>query len=62
MIKAAVAAFSVLAWLTPLHAETLLARGDYLVNTVMACGNCHTPKDASGQPIMKSVVFRRAHL
>jgi mono/diheme cytochrome c family protein len=52
MIKAAVAAFSVLAWLMPLHAETLLARGDYLVNTVMACGNCHTPKDASGQPIM----------
>jgi mono/diheme cytochrome c family protein len=26
-------------------------RGRYLVTTVMACGNCHTPKDADGRPI-----------
>ena len=26
-------------------------RGRYLVTTVMACGNCHTPKDASGRAI-----------
>ena len=26
-------------------------RGRYLVTTVMACGNCHTPKDAQGRPI-----------
>lgn len=32
-------------------AETLVERGSYLVNTIMACGNCHTPKDASGQPM-----------
>ena len=31
--------------------ETPLARGRYLVTTVMACGNCHTPKDAQGRPI-----------
>ncbi|MEO6897576.1 MAG: c-type cytochrome [Caldimonas sp.] len=26
-------------------------RGRYLVTTIMACGNCHTPKDARGRPI-----------
>ena len=30
------------------RAETKVERGAYLVNTVMACGNCHTPRDASG--------------
>ena len=28
-----------------------LDRGRYLVTTIMACGNCHTPKDAEGRPI-----------
>ena len=28
-----------------------LERGRYLVTTVMACGNCHTPKDAEGRAI-----------
>lgn len=28
-----------------------LERGRYLVTTVMACGNCHTPKDAAGRPV-----------
>lgn len=32
-------------------AETLVERGDYLVNTIMACGNCHTPKDATGKAV-----------
>jgi hypothetical protein len=27
-------------------AETAIERGDYLVNTIMACGNCHSPRDA----------------
>ena len=26
-------------------------RGSYLVNTILACGNCHTPKAADGRPI-----------
>jgi mono/diheme cytochrome c family protein len=30
------------------YAETKVERGAYLVNTVMACGNCHTPRDANG--------------
>jgi mono/diheme cytochrome c family protein len=32
-------------------AETPAQRGDYLVNTIMACGNCHSPRDASGKLI-----------
>ena len=31
--------------------ESKVERGRYLVTTVMACGNCHTPKDAEGRPI-----------
>jgi Cytochrome c len=32
-------------------AQTPVERGQYLVNSILACGNCHTPKTASGQPI-----------
>src|ERR1700758_3663606 len=32
-------------------AETLVERGAYLVTTIAACGNCHTPRDASGKPM-----------
>jgi mono/diheme cytochrome c family protein len=32
-------------------AESAVKRGDYLVNTIMACGNCHSPRDANGQMI-----------
>ena len=28
-----------------------LERGRYHVTTVMACGNCHTPRDAEGRPV-----------
>ena len=30
---------------------TPLERGRYLVTTILACGNCHTPKDAEGRAI-----------
>ena len=33
-------------------AESPAERGGYLVNTIMACGNCHTPRDADGKPIV----------
>jgi len=34
------------------HAQSdLVKRGDYLVNTIMTCGNCHTPPGPHG-PIM----------
>jgi mono/diheme cytochrome c family protein len=32
-------------------AESAAERGHYLVNTIMACGNCHSPRDANGQMI-----------
>ncbi|MDH3233618.1 MAG: cytochrome c [Alphaproteobacteria bacterium] len=35
----------------PAAAETLYARGKYLVETIAACGNCHTPMGPKG-PIM----------
>lgn len=31
--------------------EALLARGDYLVNSIVACGNCHTPRGDDHKPI-----------
>ena len=33
------------------QAETLVERGDYLVNSIMACGSCHTPRSADGDPM-----------
>ena len=32
-------------------------RGDYLVNTIMTCGNCHTPKGPRGR--RRQGAFRR---
>jgi mono/diheme cytochrome c family protein len=31
------------------YAETPVERGAYLVNSIMACGNCHSPRDADGR-------------
>jgi hypothetical protein len=32
-------------------AQSPAERGNYLVNTIMACGNCHTPRNANGETI-----------
>ncbi len=37
-------AISLLLFLGTAQAETLLERGNYLVNSIAACGNCHTPR------------------
>ena len=37
-------------------ADPAIERGDYLVNTILACGNCHSPRDANGE-IIKDKVF-----
>jgi mono/diheme cytochrome c family protein len=34
-------------------AQTPLERGRYLVNSILACGNCDTPKDEKGLPIVE---------
>jgi mono/diheme cytochrome c family protein len=39
------------ALLTGARAETAIERGNYLVNTIMACGNCHSPRDSAGKII-----------
>jgi len=36
---------------TGARAETAIERGNYLVNTIMACGNCHSPRDSEGKII-----------
>jgi mono/diheme cytochrome c family protein len=42
---------AMIAAVLPAQAETLVERGSYLVNTILACGNCHTPKTPDGNPI-----------
>lgn len=34
------------------RAQSLIERGDYLVNGIMTCNHCHTPKDKAGNPVM----------
>ena len=48
-VMAGVAALFVSA--TAPAAETPVERGAYLVNSMGACGNCHTPRDAALNPI-----------
>ncbi len=38
----------------PVAAQTPVARGNYLVNTVLTCGNCHTPKGPTGDIMDKA--------
>ena len=34
--------------------SALVKRGDYLVNTILTCGNCHTPKGPTGDIMDKA--------
>jgi len=52
MVRPILAVYSAIALtFTTASAETPRERGSYLVNSIMACGNCHTPKNAVGEPI-----------
>jgi mono/diheme cytochrome c family protein len=45
MIRMALAALALLLMACAANAQSdAVKRGDYLVNTIMTCGNCHTPK------------------
>lgn len=35
----------------PLEGAALVARGEYLVNNVVLCGDCHTPRGPAGEPL-----------
>lgn len=48
---ATVAVLAVLACPATQAADPGLERGRYLVTTILACGNCHTPKAADGSPV-----------
>lgn len=37
---------------TTLHAETPAERGEYLANTIMGCGDCHTPRTRPPGPAL----------
>jgi Cytochrome c len=51
MFRIALACGLLLACPSGAMAETPGERGAYLVNTIMACGNCHSPRDTDGRPI-----------
>src|SRR6202140_2236457 len=44
MIRFATFSFATLALVGGACADTSVERGAYLVNTIMTCGNCHSPK------------------
>jgi mono/diheme cytochrome c family protein len=51
MFRIGIACTLLLAFSDGATAESVAERGGYLVNTIMACGNCHTPRDAGGNSI-----------
>lgn len=48
-----ISAFAALAAVGPAAAQTPIERGDYLVNAVMACDGCHTPRGPDREFIMQ---------
>jgi mono/diheme cytochrome c family protein len=38
------------------QSRSLVEQGGYLVNSILACGNCHSPRGASGEPINDSAL------
>jgi mono/diheme cytochrome c family protein len=51
MIARGILAAAALLASTAAFAQTPIERGKYLVNTIMTCQNCHTPKGERGAPI-----------
>jgi mono/diheme cytochrome c family protein len=51
MFRIGIACVWLLAASVAAMAESPTERGFYLVNTIMACGNCHTSRDADGKPV-----------
>ncbi|MBZ8134031.1 cytochrome c [Afifella sp. IM 167] len=47
-LRTLLGACAMLAAVHPAQAETLLERGTYLMNSIAACGNCHTPVGPEG--------------
>lgn len=47
----AIVGIAIFGFVASVAAETPAERGAYLVNSIAGCGNCHTPKDAAGNPV-----------
>ncbi len=48
MRRIAIAVATVVAAISSASAQTLVERGSYLVNGLLTCGNCHTPRGPGG--------------
>lgn len=55
MVRFVVSAAFAALFALPVNAQdkTLLARGTYLMNSIVACGNCHVQRGEKGQPLME---------
>ena len=51
LVRIATIAFSLAATIAAASAQAPVERGKYLVNTILTCQNCHTPKGERGAPI-----------
>jgi mono/diheme cytochrome c family protein len=56
MFRIGITGALLLAALSDARAESPAERGFYLVNTIMACGNCHSPRDAEGRTITEKAL------
>jgi mono/diheme cytochrome c family protein len=45
----------------PSQADTLTERGNYLVNTIIACGSCHSPRGKDGE-LLAGMAFSGGHV
>ncbi|MEW6453625.1 MAG: c-type cytochrome [Pseudomonadota bacterium] len=48
MTRWALAGVAAIAFATSVQAQTPVERGNYLVNSILTCGNCHTPRGPGG--------------
>jgi mono/diheme cytochrome c family protein len=51
LVRGMMTAFSLAATIAAASAQAPVERGKYLVNTILTCQNCHTPKGERGAPI-----------
>ena len=51
LVRATAIVFSLAATIAAASAQAPVERGKYLVNTILTCQNCHTPKGERGAPI-----------
>src|ERR1700749_362665 len=48
MIRWALVGAAVITFASAANAQSPVERGDYLVNSILTCGNCHTPRGPGG--------------